>query len=308
MSVSRGSAGRASCAWTRSAGSRPNRLPALAPEMTRTSDLRFRKPPLYPPELRGRDHRNATDTSRGRTGSRGALRRVAYRTSESTGASVKRPRPPRTSISARKRYPATSPPARRTRRPVAAAVPPVASTSSTIQATGPAPRSRRRASRASPRRTRGRTLRRSSPTGSFPGLRTQDRAAARAAARFLRRRRIRAPRPPRCGSPVAPAGNRPDRRRWPLGTSSGMQEERAHVAKQDSGLAGNRGCCGSRLRTRAAEISCSWGSSLRRREEWSGREDSNLRPPSPEPGALPAALRPDPTETSLRNLSPELAI
>ncbi len=39
-------------------------------------------------------------------------------------------------------------------------------------------------------------------------------------------------------------------------------------------------------------------------QEWSGREDSNLRPPSPEPGALPTALRPDRFEITCETLTP----
>src|SRR5437867_3362996 len=85
-----------------------------------------------------------------------------------------------------------------------------------------------------------------------------------------------------------------DQTPWPIGTcwratarltAVGEYLSRQTTSKRDAGLLMMFGCCAYRRRMRRLN-------SHERSEEWSGREDLNLRHPAPKAGALPGCATP----------------
>src|SRR5690606_5889895 len=125
---------------------------------------RFRKPPLYPPELRGRGSLKSSDFPR-------PDQPAVYFTSECTGKAESRWRPPRKASSRTNAAATTRPPSCSRSRAAARAVPPVASTSSMSRIRWPSWTASTCASRASTPYSRAYSMRRVR-YGSLPGLRT----------------------------------------------------------------------------------------------------------------------------------------
>ena len=148
-------------------------------------------------------------------------------------------RPCRSPARARTRGRRPSPPSRSTRRAAAAAVPPVAITSSTISTRSPGAR-RRGGSRAGRCRTRARTPPARSPTAACPALRTgheSGTAAVRDRCREHEAARLDPDAPCRSARPrTAPPARRPSPRR------RRAREQRCDVAEDDPRLRANPGC------------------------------------------------------------------